>query len=228
LRKFPENQVIAVFEAVSLDFAGRSGASSFSGRMRSPAMRRLPILSTFFVVLFTLPALADALLSQASGRYRIDAAKSRIGFSVAQVGGGGISGIVGEFAGRFEINGRDISRSKVEISIVPASVATGKKRVEAFLRGKAVLDAKRNPEVIFRSSKVTRTGPQSAVIEGLLSARGRKKPALFNVELVERAGRRIVFHVTGDIRRSPYDMQVGYPIYSNIVKFDMTLTGRRI
>ena len=191
-------------------------------------MRRVALLSAFIIVLFAVPALADALLSQASGRYRVDAAKSRIGFSVAQVGGGGISGIFGDFSGRFEINGRDISRSKVEISIVPASVATGKKRVENFLRGKAVLDAVRNPDVTFRSTKVTRTGPQSAVIEGLLSARGRDKPALFDVELVEKSGRRIVFRVTGDIRRAPYDMQVGYPVYSNIVKFDMTLTGRRL
>ena len=190
-------------------------------------MRRISLLSAFIIVSFAQPALADALLSQASGSYRIDAAKSRIGFSVAQVGGGGISGAFGDFGGNFKINGRDISRSKVEISIAPASVATGKPRVEAFLRGKAVLDAVRNPDVTFRSTKVTRTGPQRAVIEGLLSARGQQKPALFNVELVEKSGRRIVFRVTGDIRRAPYDMQVGYPIYSNIVKFDMTLTGRR-
>ena len=191
-------------------------------------MRRVALICAFFFVLSSVPTLADALLSQASGRYRIDAAKSRIGFSVAQVGGGGISGVFGEFTGRFEINGRDISRSRVEISIAPASVATGKPRIEAFLRGKAVLDAKRNPQVVFRSSKVTRTGPQSAVIEGLLRARGQEKPAAFTVKLKERAGRRIVFRVTGNIRRSPYDMQVGYPIYSNIVKFDMTLTGRRL
>ena len=195
-------------------------------------MRRLSIPSAFVIVLlaaqFTPLALADVLLSQASGRYRIDTAKSRIGFFVGQVGGGGISGIFGEFTGNFEINGRDISRSRVEINIVPASVATDNKRVEAFLRGRAVLDAKRNPEIVFRSTKVTRTGPQSAVLEGFLRARGRQKPALFKIELIERTRRRIVFHVTGDLRRSAYDMQVGYPIYSNIVKFDMMLTGRRM
>ena len=194
-------------------------------------MRRFSLLSAFVVVVlaaqFTPLALADALLSQASGRYRIDSAKSWIGFSVGQVGGGGIKGTFGEFAGKFEINGRDISRSKVEIRIVPASATTGNKRVEDFLRGRAVLDAERNPEVIFRSTKVTRTGPQSAVLEGLLTARGQEKPAVFNIELIKRSRRRIVFHVTGDIRRSAYDMQIGVPIYSNIVKFDMTLTGRR-
>ena len=194
-------------------------------------MRRFSLLSAFVVVVlaaqFTPLALADALLSQASGRYRVDPAKSRIGFSVGQVGGGGIKGTFGKFAGKFEINGRDISRSNVEITIAPASVATGKKRVEDFLRGRAVLDAVRNPEIIFQSTKVTRTGPQSAVLEGLLRMRGREKPALFNIELIERSRRRIVFHVTGDIRRSAYDMQIGVPIYSNIIKFDMRLTGRR-
>ena len=194
-------------------------------------MRRFSHLSAFLIVLlaaqFTPLALADALLSQASGRYRIDPAKSRIGFLVGQVGGGGIKGTFGKFSGKFEINGRNIPRSKVEITIAPASVVTGIPRTEDFLRGRAVLDAERNPEIIFHSTKVTRTGPQSAVLEGLLTMRGREKPATFNIELVEKAGRRIVFHVTGDIRRSAYDMQVGYPIYSNIVKFDMTLTGGR-
>jgi len=190
-------------------------------------MKRLPLVSAFIIVVLAVPVWADALLSQTSGRYTIDAAKSRIGFFVAQVGGGGISGVFSDFSGTFQIDGRDISRSRVEIAIAPASVATGAARVENFLRGKAVLDARRNPQVTFRSTKVTRTGPQRAVIEGFLTARGRRKPATFAVELVEKAGRRIVFRVTGDIRRSPYDMQVGYPIYSNIVKFEMTLTGRR-
>lgn len=194
-------------------------------------MRRLPAIIAMlalFAIAGSLAAQADALLSQASGHYRIEPAKSRIGFFVGQVGGGGIKGTFSDFSGHFEINGRDISRSKVEINIVPASVTTGNKRVENFLRGRAVLDAKRNPEIVFRSTKVTRTGPQSAVLEGLLTARGQEKPAIFKIELVERTGRHIVFHVTGNLRRSAYDMQIGYPIYSNFVKFDMMLTARRL
>ena len=191
-------------------------------------MRRLSILSAFCIGLLAAPALADALLSQASGRYRIDAAKSQISFFVAKVGGGGISGTFGNFAGMFEINGSDISLSKVEINIAPASVAIGASRGERFLHGKAAFDAERTLEVIFHSTKVTRTSPQSAVLDGLLSARGREKPAVFNVELVEQTGSSVVFRITGDIRRSLYNMKVGYPIYSNIVKFDMTLSGHRI
>ncbi|RWB26073.1 MAG: polyisoprenoid-binding protein, partial [Mesorhizobium sp.] len=37
----------------------------------------------------------------------------------------------------------------------------------------------------------------------------------------------IRFHVTGQVLRSRYGMDVGTPIYSNVVDFDMTLTGRR-
>ncbi|MFA6157909.1 MAG: polyisoprenoid-binding protein, partial [Mesorhizobium sp.] len=40
-------------------------------------------------------------------------------------------------------------------------------------------------------------------------------------------GGTIKFHVTGRVLRSRYGMDVGTPIYSNIVDFDMTLTGKR-
>jgi polyisoprenoid-binding protein YceI len=37
----------------------------------------------------------------------------------------------------------------------------------------------------------------------------------------------VAFHVTGKVLRSRYGMDVGTPIYSNVVDFDMTLVGRR-
>ena len=173
------------------------------------------------------PAQADLLLEQAAGRYVIEPARSRIGFSVSQIGGGGIVGVFRAFSGTFEINRRNIERSKVSITVDPASVDTGEERIDAFIRGKAIFDAARRPPVTFRTTRVTRTGSDTARIDGLLKARGIDKPASFNIRLVERRGRRIKFRVTGTIRRSPYDMQTGVPIYSNQVKFDMEITGQR-
>ncbi len=179
-------------------------------------------------VLFAAPAArADAALEQAAGNYVIEPSRSKIGFSVSQVGGGGISGVFKAFSGSFEINGRDISRSKVTISVDPGSVDTGTERVDAFIRGKAVFDAERKPPVTFRTTKVTRTGDDTARLDGLLNARGIDKPASFDIKLVEHNGRRITFNVTGKIRRAPYDMQIGYPIYSNEVMFEMVFTGRQ-
>jgi polyisoprenoid-binding protein YceI len=190
-------------------------------------MNRSPIAAFVLCLLAAGPARADLLLEQSAGRYVIEPGRSTLGFSVSQVGGGGIKGVFKAFSGSFLIDGRDISRSQVTISVDPGSVDTGASRVDAFIRGKAVFDAGRKPPVTFRTTKVTRTGDDTARIDGLLNARGIDKPANFDIRLLERNGSRITFSVTGTIRRAPYDMQIGYPIYSNKVKFEMVFTGRR-
>ena len=188
---------------------------------------RLPVFLIFAILAMVQPVTADLLLEQAAGRYVIEPSRSRIAFSVAQVGGGGIKGIFKAFSGSFEIDRRNIERSRVTITVDPGSVDTGAERVDAFIRGKAIFDAARKPPVTFRTTRVTRTGKDTARVDGFLTARGIEKPANFDIRLIGRKGSRITFQVTGTIRRAPYDMQTGVPIYSNRVKFDMVFTGRR-
>lgn len=194
---------------------------------RIPAAFLLVGLALTGIMAGAVPVRADVALEQAAGRYVIEPGRSKIGFSVSQVGGGGIQGMFKAFGGSFVIDGRDVTRSQVELTVDPNSVDTGAARVDAFIRGKAVFDAGRKPPVTFHTTKVTRTGNETAHIDGLLKVRGIDKPAGFDIRLVERKGDRITFQVTGTIRRAPYDMQIGYPIYSNKVDFDMVFTGRR-
>lgn len=170
-------------------------------------------------------AQADAL-SEAAGSYRIDSS-SRIAFHVGQAGGGGISGRFGKFSGTFTLD-RDLRRSVVQLVIFPESVQAGEPRVERFLRSDAVFDAARFPEITFRSTGIAQTGPTTARLEGRLTARGKTRTESFDVRLSDRGRRSISFHVTGRVMRSPYGMNVGTPIYSNVVEFDMLLNGRRL
>ena len=170
-------------------------------------------------------ARADAL-SEAAGQYRINAS-SHIAFSIGQVGGGGISGDFSRFRGTFRIDGSDIGRSTVQFTLVPESVRTGEPRTERFLRSDAVFDVANFPEITFRSTRVTRTGDNSARIDGVLTARGKSRKAVFEADVRSRTKSAIAFHVRGEILRSVYDMDVGTPIYSNVVHFDMTLQGSR-
>jgi len=170
-------------------------------------------------------AQADAL-AEAAGKYRIEPS-SHIGFSIGQVGGGGIAGDFGRFRGSFRIDGRNIGRSNVDFTLIPASVRTGEARVETFLRSDAIFDVANYPEIVFRSTSVTRTGPDSAHIEGSLTARGRTHRAAFEATLERRDARGITFHVQGQVIRSLYGMDAGTPIYSNLVNFNMQLRGSR-
>ena len=173
----------------------------------------------------TISNAADQLYA-AAGRYTIDPS-SRIGFNVGQIGGGRITGTFPSVTGSFDIDPQSVGRSFVTITLRPASVTTGQSRIDAFLRSNAVFDAADHPEITFRSSRVVQDSPTSATIKGVLNARGRSRTETFHASLIADHGGRIAFHVVGDIYRSPYGMDVGTPIYSNVVRFDMVLKGVR-
>jgi polyisoprenoid-binding protein YceI len=166
-------------------------------------------------------------LQDAAGSYRIAPAGSRIAFRIPKAGGGAMTGSFGSFSGSIVIDGGDLSRSHVEISIDPRSVATGEQRADRFLLSDAVFNAPPERRITFRSMGVKRTGDGTATVAGALTARGETHNETFHVALASMKGGRIGFHVTGRVLRSRYGMDVGTPIYSNVVDFDMTLIGAR-
>ncbi|WP_429817200.1 YceI family protein [Ensifer sp. B1-9] len=175
------------------------------------------------------PSLAFAAapdLADAAGNYGITSA-SRIHFTVAQAGGGGIVGDFGKFSGSFRIDRNDVGHSTVEFTLYPESVKTGEKRVEDFLKSSAVFDAANYSTVTFRSTNVKQTGPDTAAVEGTLTARGTSRKERFSVTLLDWNRSSIAFNIRGNIHRSPYGMDVGTPIYSNVVEFDMNIKGQR-
>lgn len=187
-------------------------------------MVRLVLFLLFAVWPLALPAQS---LEDLAGRYRIDDRASRIVFSVAQVGGRPIEGRFRRFSGEFVLAGRDASRSSVTFTLAPESVETGDPRVDAFLKSEAVFDVARHPAVTFRSTSVQLTGPRSAVVTGRLTAKGITRTARFDIRFAGSEGRQLTFHVTGRLSRAMFAMDVGTPVYSNIVVLDMQLAGRR-
>lgn len=186
-----------------------------------------PCLAACALVLVTTGAQARApSLDDAAGRYNIDGS-SQINFSVAQTGGGGISGKFGKFSGTFQLDGKDIRKSVVEFSLFPETVQTGEPRIEKFLRSSAIFDTANYPKIEFRSTKITQTGEDTAEIEGKLTAKGTTKTEHFSAKLVKWNRRVISFHIEGGIYRDRYHMSAGLPIYSNIVQFDMTVNGQK-
>lgn len=196
-----------------------------------PMVARITLLRTVLVcvpaLLVTAPALARTpALSEAAGTYDISSA-SQIRFSVDQIGGGGIRGSFGKFSGAVRIDGRRIGASTVSFTLYPQSVSAAEERIENFLRSSAVFDAAAYPTVTFRSTAVRQTGADAAVVDGMLTARGITRREQFAVRLRQLSGGTIAFNVTGNVYRSRYRMDVGTPIYLNVVKFDMDIRAVR-
>lgn len=165
-------------------------------------------------------------LEEAAGRYAI-LPSSTIGFAVDQAGGGGIKGRFGSFSGTFSLAKGNLERAVVNFDLKPASVETGQPRINTFLKSKAVFDAGTYDTITFRSRQVEQTGADSARVTGTLTAKGRNGQESFDVKLTSWNGRTIGFQVNGRIFRSRYAMDVGTPVYSNVVQFDMVIEGKR-
>ena len=181
---------------------------------------------TFLMAALACTPVSASPFSSAAGRYRIDPA-SHIGFSIDQVAGPGIKGAILDISGRFDIDPDQPAKSYVEISLNPSSVKTGQERVENFLKSSAVFNIAAYPQIVFRSNRVVQDGPRSAVVEGILTARGVSRPETFHATFVEQQKGSVTFHVTGNVPRMPYGMGVGVPLYSNTVAFDIDLKGVR-
>lgn len=183
--------------------------------------------AAIFLLLLLWPSLCLAdQFSEAVGRYRI-LPSSRIHFSVAQMGGAAIEGEFERFKGTFVLD-KDVSSSKVDFSLEPGSVTAVDPRVEEFIKSEPVFDAANFPTVSFRSTAVKRTGDSSASVEGRLTAKGVTRSARFNVSFKGKSGKSLKFHVTGKLSRALFKMDVGTPVFSNMVVLDMDLTGQRM
>lgn len=194
-------------------------------------MIRNPVLIAALLVAASLPQTSQSAvevpsLAEAAGRYAITAGSS-IAFTVDQVGGGGIKGKFRKFSGTFNLKAGDLAHSMVNFNLKPESVTTGQERIDAFLRSGAVFDSSHFDTISFRSQRVEQTGPDSARITGTLTAKGHSMSESFDVKLTAWTGRKIAFNVSGRIFRSRYAMDVGTPIYSNVVQFDMMIEGVR-
>ena len=184
-------------------------------------------LVIFLCLLVATPfSLHAESLGALEGRYKV-APSSVIHFSVAQMGGQAIEGRFKSFSGRFVLGGEDASHSSVEFTLSPGSVEAVDPRVEEFIKSEAVFNVATYPKVSFRSTSVKRTGDDSAVITGRLTAKGVTRDTKFNIRYEGKFAGGLKFHVTGKMSRALFNMDVGTPVYSNVVVLDMDLIGKR-
>lgn len=163
-------------------------------------IRALSISMLF--LLSSASAFADSL-EAVNGHYTIQRS-SIISFRVGQVGGGGLAGSFAEFAGDFNLNAQNLAKSSVSFTLKPASVDARQTRISDFLKSSAVFDIEHYPVLVFRSTKITQTGPLNARIDGVLTARGKTHGETFFVSMVGHGEKTVTFHVTGEVLRSPY------------------------
>ena len=163
-----------------------------------------------------------------TGVYQLDPRHAQVQFAITHFG-------ISDFFGRFEkasgtlnFNAADPARSSVNITIDTTSLSTQSSALTQELAAPAIFDSARSPEATFRSTSVTRTGPNTGKITGDLTIKGVTKPVTLDVTyngstVSPMAAKTMLigFHATGTIRRSDYNM-TGV-MWSSMVSDDVKL-----
>src|SRR3954454_6884164 len=115
-----------------------------------------------------------------SGTYTVDPSHSRIGFVARHAMVTKVRGAFNEFDATARIDGEDLGRSSVSVSIKTGSINTRNEQRDGHLRSNDFLDIEKNPEITFVSTEVTPVGDETLRVTGDLTIEGTTKPVVID------------------------------------------------
>lgn len=158
-----------------------------------------------------------------AGDYTLDKSHASLIFRVDHLGFSNYTARFKRFDAQLKFDPADLAASSVSVTIDPKSLETDFPDVatldfNAELYGDKWLDAAHYPEIAFRSTDVTVTGPNTMRITGDFSMHGVTQPVTLDAKFNGGyAGHpmdphaRIGFSATGQLKRSDFGISYGIP-----------------
>ena len=116
-----------------------------------------------------------------SGAYQLETSHSQLLFSVLHIGMTDYYGRFDKLSGTLSFDPHQPEKSAVSITIDTSSVDTPSDRLEDELRGPSTFDTKQFATASFKSTSITRTGPNTGKISGDLTLKNVTKPVTLDV-----------------------------------------------
>ena len=126
--------------------------------------------------LLILPSLVSA------ETWSIDPEHSIVGFKVRHMMVSNVKGNFPAFSGTVEIDDKDITKLKVDVSIEAASINTNMSKRDEHLRSPDFLNAAKYPVMTYVSTKVEKAGAGKLLVVGNLTLHGITREVILNVE----------------------------------------------
>jgi polyisoprenoid-binding protein YceI len=160
------------------------------------------------------------------GAWRIDPARTHIGFAVDAVGFPRTQGEFHVFDGRLSIDFDRPAASRVAFTVRSDSIDVGSSSFDDALRGSNFLDAQRFPDIHFESTRVEKRDDSTIALTGDLTLLGVTRPLTVEVEVKRLSGAKLSFVAHARIDRLAYGMNSGFPIISRDV--DLTVSSEAL
>jgi polyisoprenoid-binding protein YceI len=136
--------------------------------------RIIPAIAVLALLAF--PALA------AAETWTIDTDHSSVGFTVRHMMVSNVKGTFGAFRGSAEVDEKDITKSRISVTIDTASINTGVAKRDDHLRSADFFDTAKYPTMTYVSKKVEKIGADRMKVYGDLTLHGVTKPVVLEVE----------------------------------------------
>jgi len=134
------------------------------------------IVSISTIIALALPTFAFATT------WTIDPDHSNVGFKVRHLMVSNVKGSFEKHTGVVEINDKDITKSKVEVSIDTNSINTNVQKRDEHLRSADFFNVVKYPAMTFVSKKVAKAGKDKLKVTGDLTLHGITKQVVLDVE----------------------------------------------
>lgn len=153
-------------------------------------MRKLvTIVSAIIALSLPLTALAST--------WTIDQDHTNIGFKVKHLMVSNVKGHFEKFNGTLDLNDKDITKSKVDVTIDTNSINTSVQKRDEHLRSADFFDVAKYPAMTFVSKRVAKAAKGKLKVTGDLTIHGVTKEVVLNVEPLSRESK----DPWGNIRR---------------------------
>jgi len=191
-------------------------------------------ISSFLIAAAALAAVPASLHAQSpvanpapaavqAGNYKLETSHTRVQFTVSHMG---FSDWYGDFTGAtgtLNLDPKAVAKAKLDVTIPVASVSTTNATLDGELKSNAWFDAEKFPTITFTSSKVTPTGPRTALVAGNLTFHGVTKPVVLKASFLASGinpldkAYTIGFNASTVLKRSDFGVKTYVPLISDEV-----------
>ena len=134
-------------------------------------------------ILAGLLGLLLAVSAQAADTFQVDRTHSHVNFEIRHI----ISTVTGgfkDFGGTIQLDRADLTKSTVEFTIQTASIDTGTDKRDGHLRSPDFFDAEKNPQITFKSKRITQKSAEYYDVTGDFTMHGVTKEIILPVKFL--------------------------------------------
>lgn len=164
-----------------------------------------------------------------AGTYKVEPYHTQVGFTLSHMGFSNFSGFFTGASGSLTIDPAHLSSTSLDITIPVQSVDTTVPKLDGELKSAQWFDADKFPNATFRSTRVVRTGVNTANITGNLTLHGVTRPVTLKARLIGSGTNpldkmfTVGFEATGTIVRSEFGVKQYVPLVGDTVT--LTIAG---